>query len=289
MILIADSGSTKSSWALVKADGTRVKDLKTIGYNPYFYTSHQITESLSTYPEMVELKDSITQVFFYGAGCSTKEYNSVVETGLSKFFTNASVLVDHDLVAAAYATYTGEPAITCINGTGSNSCFFDGTKVREEVPALAYILGDEASGSYFGKRLIRNYLYKRLPAHIQADFEETYKLNKEKIVENVYHKPHANVFLASFMEFVNKYQTEPLFEKMLFEGFYSFLDIHVTCFPEHKNVPVHFIGSIAFYFRSHLEKAADQLGVRIGNIVRRPIDGLVDFHFTYKLVKNETV
>ena len=166
MYLIAESGSTKSDWMLVDKHGNYMDIYKTMGYNPFFHSSKFVYDDLKAHKDLMHIAPKIERVYFYGAGCETPELNVNIKDALVKLFINAAVVVDHDLKAAAYSTYQGEPCITCIIGTGSNSCHFDGEEVTQDVPALAYILGDEASGSYLGKKLIAAYLYKKLPKEI---------------------------------------------------------------------------------------------------------------------------
>jgi hypothetical protein len=191
--------------------------------------------------------------------------------------------VEHDLLACAYATYTGRPVISCIIGTGSNSCLFDGENLSEVVPALGYILGDEGSGSYFGKQLISSFLYHLLPKDIEADFIETYQLDKESLVNRIYREPNANVFIASFMPFIAKHKDSPFFRKMVTDGFKKFMEIHVCCYQDYKNKEVNFVGSISLIFERELNAAGKELGIEIGRIIPKPIHALVQYHLDYVL------
>jgi glucosamine kinase len=277
MVLIVDSGSTKSDWVLVRSNDER-ELFKTMGFNPYFHSETIIANAIKQNQELFQYSEEIQQVFYYGAGCSSPELNSIVERALKRVFPKAEISVDHDLLACAYSTYTGCPAICCILGTGSNSCHFDGERVTEEVPALAYILGDEGSGSYFGKKLLAAFLYHHLPQHISEALKEEFGLAKDNIMENVYMMPDANVYLASFMRFIAKHKADPWIDAMLVDGLEEFMKIHVCCYSDHKEVPVHFIGSIGYFFEDQLRRAADRLGLSIGVLTRKPIDGLVDYH-----------
>ncbi|MEY3397958.1 MAG: hypothetical protein RL220_552, partial [Bacteroidota bacterium] len=232
---------------------------------------------------LMEYVASISHVFFYGAGSSTEQMCAIVRGGLSKVFTSADIMVDHDLVGCAYATYDGEPCVSCILGTGSNSCYFDGEKIYEEVPSLAYILGDEASGSYFGKILLREYFYKKLPPDLKKSFDDRFKVTKDDIINKIYREPNANVFLASFTRFIGEHVAHPHVHEWIVKGMTEFMDIHVKCYSNWDKVPVHFVGSVSHYFQSGLLEAAENLGIRIGRIIRKPIDGLVDYHVKYKL------
>jgi glucosamine kinase len=285
MKFVVESGSTKANWAMVDTEGTIVNLFDTMGFNPFFHTSDFIGKQIRKNEALAVTASSIDEVYFYGAGCSSDHYKQIVAHGLMQVFTKASIHVDHDLVAAAYSTYSGKPCISCIIGTGSNSCYFDGHNLYEEVPALAYILGDEGSGSYFGKRLLTDYLYKKLPEHIAEDFEDSYLLSKAIIFENVYQKPHANVYLASFTPFVGKHKEHPYFNEIIHEGMRLFLQNHVCCYANYKEVPTHFVGSVAFHFSEILQEEAALLEVKVGNIIRQPIEYLVAYHVKYLFIK----
>jgi N-acetylglucosamine kinase-like BadF-type ATPase len=284
MLLIADSGSTKCDWRLVAEDKT-YQDFKTIGLNPYFHNEQVVENTLRANEQLMAVANKVTAVFFYGAGCSTPLLKRIIDNGLSTVFPRAQVYVDHDLVAAAFAVYQDEPCIACILGTGSNSCHFDGDIVREEVPALAYVLGDEGSGSYFGKKVLADYLYKRLPKSLSDSLRFDLGLTKDIIIDNVYMKPHANVYLASFMRVITSHKQEPYVRNMIREGLERFLEIHVTCYKDYREVPTHFIGSVAFYHEDILREVAVEKGVRIGSIIKKPIEGLYQYHLKHYFQK----
>jgi len=170
---------------------------------------------------------------------------SIVKKALDLVFVHAKNCVGHDLDAAAFALFYGEPLVACILGTGSNSCYFDGGKVREELPSLAYVLGDEGSASYIGKKLVSDFLYKRMPEELYNDFKKNFKLDKNKIFDAVYNKPNANVFLGSFGPFAGKHAQHPYVREIILEGFLKFIHIHVACFPEAKDVQISFVGAVA--------------------------------------------
>ena len=176
MILIVDSGSTKSDWILLE-DQKMTRQFSTMGFNPYFHNESVIRKAILGHPNLSHIAGEITEVYYYGAGCSTPDMVAIVKAALKSVFVNAKINVDHDLTASAYATYDGRPAIACILGTGSNACYFDGESVTQVVPSLAYILGDEGSGSYYGKKVLAAYLYKQLPDHLQQAFVEEYDLS----------------------------------------------------------------------------------------------------------------
>ncbi len=285
-ILIADSGSTKCEWLVITEHGQELGEFHTMGFNPYFHDADLVEREMNANSQAMEVADSVDRVYFYGAGSSSPELCEVIAEGLRRVFANAVVHVGHDLDGAAYSTYTGEPAVTCILGTGSNSCMFDGTTVTEEVPALAYILGDEGSGSWFGKRLLSSFLYHKLPAAIHDDFVEQYGLDKLSITKRVYQEPNANVFLASFMTFLGRHKSDLFVQDWLDEGFKEFLDVHVACFEGASTMPIHFVGSVAYHFQDALKKACADRGYRVGNIIKKPIDGLAQYHVEF-ILKSE--
>lgn len=288
MILIADSGSTKCDWLLMDGD-TIVAECSSMGFNPYFHNESFIVTTLRGHEVLMKYSHEIKSVFFYGAGSSSPELKAIVFRALVRLFSFAHVYVGHDLDAAALATYSGTPHIACILGTGSNSCYFDGNSVHEEVPALAYILGDEGSGSYYGKKLIADFFYNKMPEHLANDFEETYRLNMDDIVQNVYSKPHANVYLASFMKFCSRHRNDPYIKNMIVPGIRKFLSIHVACFANYKSVPVCFVGSVAYYFENILRETSEEMGINIGCIVKKPILGLREYHLKYSLTSVKKV
>ena len=281
MILIADSGSTKCDWIAINTSGEVLGEFSTQGLNPYFHKEDLIEEALLVNKKLMGISSEVVKIFFYGAGASSAELVKVMTDGLARIFKTAQIVVDHDLVGAAYAAYDGEENITCIMGTGSNSCFFDGTEVSEEIPSLAYILGDEASGSYFGKMLLRAFFYKKLPKHLHESFEKTYQLEKDEFIQRVYNQPHANVYLASFMKFLGQHKEEALFQEWVEEGIREFIQIHVKCFKKWEQVPVHFIGSIGYYFESALRVACEKEGLKTGRIIKKPIHSLVQYHLDH--------
>ncbi len=282
MYFIVESGSTKSDWVLVDSKNNQ-SFYSTMGFNPYFHSSDLIENELKKHVDILAVADDVQGVYFYGAGCSSDEMNQIVEKGLKQIFRNANVVVDHDLLACAYATYSGKPGISCIIGTGSNSCLFDGKELTEVVPALGYILGDEGSGSYFGKQLLSNFLYHKLPVHVEADFIATYQLDKDQIVNHVYREPNANVYIASFMPFIAKHKDEPFFSEMMYQGFKKFMEVHVCCYENYRDTEVHFVGSLSKIFEAELNKAARELGVSITSIIQKPVTGLVNYHLNYIL------
>ncbi len=280
MIYIAESGSTKCDAVFLKEDGTEVARIRTMGFNPYFHSAEFIDSELKKVPEIKCYGEKVSAVFFFGAGCSSPELNQKVKDGLKGSFPNATIRVDHDLMASAYATYSGEPAISCILGTGSNTVFFDGHTITKGVSGLGYILGDEGSASYIGKKVLAGYLYRQMSKEALKDFNETYDLTPDQIRENVYTRPNVNVFLGSFAPFAHKHIDEKYFYDLVYEGFKTFITSQVMYFPQSAHVPINFVGSIAYHFKGVLEDVIRDLDLKMGVIVRRPLDGLVQYCLT---------
>ncbi|MBI1183240.1 hypothetical protein GC194_03135 [bacterium] len=277
MIVVADSGSTKCDW--IFTDGTNRYEFSTRGYNPMFHGPDFIAKDLGLNLDFVKIARQTKQVFFYGAGCSSAKLVDRVKQGLLPLFGNAELTIEHDLNGAVYAACQGKPGIACILGTGSNSAYYDGASIHEEVPALGYILGDEGSGSYFGKQLLSRYLYKQLPAHIELLFEKAYpNLSSEDVFTGVYMEPHANVYLASFMKFLSDNKDDRYVQDMVYHGLSRFIDIHIWRYKGFKTVPVHFVGSIAFFFENVLRKAADNHRIQVGRIIQKPVEELLNYH-----------
>ncbi|WP_459209785.1 BadF/BadG/BcrA/BcrD ATPase family protein [Aquimarina rhabdastrellae] len=285
MILISDGGSTKCDWILLDQAGEIVFKTRTGGLNPAVFGEQMLRDRISQNEELTAYKDKIETIHFYGAGCGTKKPTLVLEKIIKEFFSNAKeVSVREDMVAAVFAATT-EPGIVCILGTGSNSCYYDGKEIHMAVDSLGYILMDEASGNYFGKRLIRDYFYHRMPQDVAVEFEKRFNLNSDVIKENLYKKENPNTYLASFAEFIFTSERNGYFYKIITEGMQEFMETRVLCFPEAQNVPVHFIGSIAHFSEDIIKAAAWPYHLSIGKIIRRPIDGLIEYYRNKILTK----
>lgn len=277
MILIADGGSTKADWILLDQKGNQVLKTRTGGLNPAVFAPDLMRMRLNENSDFIQYKTKITEVYFYGAGCGTPKPTALLKSIFECFFVNAKVEVKEDTYAATYAV-TSKPGIVCILGTGSNSSYFDGTDVINGVPSLGYILMDEASGNYFGKRLIRDYYYKRMPEKMAAKFEEQFDLEADTIKRNIYKEDNPNTYLAHFAEFIFKNERNEYSDKVLEKGINVFFKTRVLTFDQVNDVPVHFVGSIAFFAKDIIEKVAKKYKVNLGEIVRRPIDGLIEYH-----------
>jgi len=277
MILIADGGSTKADWVLLDKLGKEVLRTRTGGLNPAVSDADLLISRIQENSVLVDYKDSITNVYFYGAGCGTEKPTLLLKSIFESFFVNAKVVVKEDTYAAVYAV-TSEPGIVCILGTGSNSCYFDGENVEARVPSLGYILMDEASGNYFGKKLLRDYYYHKMPKNIAKKFEEQYNLDADTIKRNIYKEENPNTYLAHFAEFILKNNRNCYFNKILHKGMKDFFKNRILPYPESEKLPVHFVGSIAYFSQDIIKDVARYHMIKLGNIVRRPIDGLIEYH-----------
>jgi N-acetylglucosamine kinase-like BadF-type ATPase len=286
MILLTDGGSTKCDWILLNLKGEIVAKTRTLGLNPAVVSDKELARRISENSELNTYKEKVTQVDFYGAGCGTVTPVKILKDILEQNFTNAAVSVNEDTIAAVYAA-TVEPGIVCILGTGSNSCYFDGTKVHSRIPSLGYILMDEASGNYYGKRLIRDYYYNKMPTTLATEFEQRFNLDADVIKKNIYKEENPNMYLASFAEFIfNPSEDRPVamnhingyFYNLISEGIQKFIERRVLCFNESQVVPIHFVGSIAYFSKDIIDDCLKPYRLKLGNVVRRPIDGLIAYY-----------
>ena len=285
MIAIVDGGSTKCDWVILDSVGQEILKTKTIGFNPNIFNSHLIPQELEKNHELSTVKEDIQYIFFYGSGCGIEENCLLVETELKNVFQNATIKVSEDLTAAAYAAYNGQPAIICILGTGSNSCYFDGEKIIRKLPSLGFLIGDEGSGSALGKLLVKNYFMKKLPKELSEEFAQKYQLTIEELLQNIYHNPRANAYLADFSKFIVERKAHPYFQHLIYEELKNYLEYQVIPYEESKTSEINFIGSIAFYYEDILRSVAAELNLNVGRVVRKPIDSLVSYHKRYILPK----
>lgn len=278
MILIADGGSTKCDWILLDSEGEQVLKTRTKGLNPAVFKSEVLEQRLQENEDLQKIRTKVERVHFYGAGCGTPKPSAHLKGLLENYFSGASeVLVQEDMIAAVYAV-TDQPGIVCILGTGSNSCYYDGKNIKTAVDSLGYILMDEASGNYFGKRLIRDYYYKKMPKSLADVFEKEYDLTSDAIKENIYKKENPNTYLAHFAEFIFKNERNGYFYQLIAEGIQNFIEHRVLCFKEAQNVPIHFVGSIAYFSQDIIKDALQPYRLQPGNFVQRPIDGILDYY-----------
>ena len=275
MQLIADSGSTKVDWRAIKDDGSIV-EISTEGINPVFITPEEIVKILSQ-KLLPVIGPGVKNVYFYGAGVVSPQLIATLSESFKKVFPESETFAASDVLEAARALCGHNPGIACIMGTGSNSCFYDGENIAKNVRAGGFILGDEASGGVLGKKLISDFIKGLLPAHIQAEFDKRYDLDYMKVVEKVYKQPMPSRFLASFAPFINEFIADPYMENLVNTSFDEFFKRNISQY-DYKNHTVNFVGSIAYYFKDKLVAAAERNGMKVGRVLKTPIEGLVEYH-----------
>ncbi|MBE8715428.1 N-acetylglucosamine kinase [Sphingobacterium hungaricum] len=282
MIIIADGGSTKTNWCLLDDSNKKIY-FNTEGYNPYFVDSDYIVSSLKKgLPNDVPF-EKVTEVNYYGAGVHNEEKAEIVKKAIEVVFPKSKVEVGHDLLAAARALLGKESGFAAILGTGTNTCIYDGEKITYNIDSAAYILGDEGSGSYIGKKLLTDFIRGLMPKDVAKVFFDTYKLTPDEIMDHVYTKPLANRFCASFSKFVYDNNVNIEYTRQIvddsFEAFFANL---VSKYPNYQEYSFNCIGSVGYNFRNVLEDKARQYGMSVGKILRSPIDDLVQFHINRK-------
>jgi N-acetylglucosamine kinase-like BadF-type ATPase len=277
MILIADSGSTKTSWILT--DGEKIiKNITTVGYNPYYYKGDSLLDIMKV--ELLPLidGDSIEKVFFYGSGCSSDINCTMVKSGLWQLFPNALVEVNHDLFGAAVALLKKSEGIACILGTGSNSCYWDGKKIIQNVPSVGYLLGDEGSGTYIGMKLLKGILEDRAPSDIIKMFYNKYNISFEGVLNEIYNKPKPNVFISAISIFAQENIDNYWVRNVIKQSFIDFIENQIMQYSNFQNLQVSFLGSIAYYFRDILIETCNENDINVDIIIKDPIESLFLYH-----------
>ena len=283
MKLLVDSGSTKADWIAIDDNGKVLFTSQTLGLNPEVLVKEEIINRLEDKFDISHNKDKATHLFFYGAGCGTDRMKNFLTKVFQEYFTKAIVSVYEDTYAAVYATTPkDEEAIVCILGTGSNCSYFDGKVLHQKVQSLGYIAMDDCSGNRFGRHLLRGYSFNKMPKELAKEFEEEYNLDPDYIKNNLYKEPNPNAYLATFAKFLIKHKDTKFCKKYIYSEMEDFVENYIKQFENHKEVPVHFVGSIAFYLVDELTEVLTKHGIKIGNVLRRPIDGLIAYHIMNK-------
>lgn len=282
MILIVDSGSTKADWISVDHSGKQTHEkIRTGGLNPEILKEKKLYKIIRKSDALMKYKRDVSHIYFYGAGCGTESPRLLLKHVLEDIFVNAQVEVTEDTMAAVRATlgHDHEAAVVCILGTGSNCSYYDGAALDQRIQSLGYTLMDDASGNYFGKQLIRDYYFNHMPEAIKVSFGDKYNMNADYIKYNLYKQPSPNAYLANFAEFMFLNIDSVYVQNLIKEGIRIFVKNMIFQYKEEiKTVPVHFAGSIAFFAKDQILEVAEEMGFRVGNFVRRPIEGLVAYH-----------
>ena len=281
-VLIADSGSTKTEWCLTE-NGETLETVFTQGISPYFLNSIQIEEILRS--ELISnLKNLPDTIYFYGTGCSNPINIKLIKDSLQKSFSDSFVFVNHDLMAAARALCGNQPGIVAILGTGSNSCYYDGNEIVKNSPGLGFILGDEGSGAYLGKKVIQYYLYNTFEEELIEAFENKYNLKSADILNSVYKEPLPNRYLAKFVGFLIENRGHFMIENIIEDGLNDFFFTHLYKYPQSWNLPINFVGGVAHQFKDVIEELCNTYELKMGNVLKNPMAGLINYH--HSAIKN---
>jgi|SRR5699024_594482 len=278
MILIADSGSTKCDWLLADIKGNVIQQQKATGINPVMFTPVEIQERINLASMIVPYANQISRIYFYGAGCGLPDNQELIRAALQSLYVNAKVEVQSDLVAAVRAI-ANEPSIVCILGTGSNTCYFDGKNIHFGFDSLGYSIMDEASGNYFGKQLLRDFFYNKMPSHLSNRFAAEYDVTTEQVLLHLYKKPMPAKYLASFAKFIFQVGlADDYIQSLLEKGFEELIEYQFKIWPDYKNIPIHFIGSIAYFAQDILRYTLTSKDIIAGRVLKAPIQGLYTYH-----------
>ncbi len=273
-VAIVDSGSSKADWVFTSGHHRLLLELP--GYNPLITNPEQYVNTVTASLPPVIISAEIKAIYFYAAGMTGSDRLQQGATMLRALFPQARLTLDSDLMGAALAVCGNEPGLVGILGTGSNACYFDGTNIRAGINSLGWILGDEGSGTYLGKQLVKDYFYYLLPSDLSLMFSEEYKLTKDALLDAVYRQPRPNFFLASFADFLGKHRDHPYVQVLLDQAFSQFAEKHLLRFRQFRYLRTHLIGSIAFHFADLVSKALAKYDLPVGLIIKKPIDRLVD-------------
>ena len=275
-ILIADSGSTKCEWCLIN-DGKK-KKVDTQGISPYFLDAAGIGQVLSRELLPALKKSKVDVVYYYGTGCINPDNRKIMQKAIRGAFPGAEIHVTHDLMGSALALCGDSKGIACILGTGSNSCYFDGRKIVKNSPGLGFILGDEGSGAYLGKKVLQYYLYNTFDEELRYKFDAKYATNNKEILEAVYKQPLPNRYLASFTLFLVENRGHYMVDNIIEDGLNDFFFNHLCKYRESWKLPIHFVGGVAYGFRDVIKDLCHTYEFELGKILQKPMDGLIKYH-----------
>ncbi len=282
MKLIVDSGSTKTDWIALDERNELIIETQTQGLNPQVLSDQILEERIINNYDLYKPRKEVSQIFFYGAGCGTQPPRELLAKVLTGIFPNAAITVKEDTFAAVYAAADpGSESIVCILGTGSNCSYFDGSSIEQRIISLGYILMDDGSGNYFGRQLLRDYYFNKIPTDLAKILEASFDLSSETIKTNLYKKPNPNTYLAKFARFLIENKDADYSQGLIKKGLNLFVKNQVLQFENATAIPIHFIGSIAHYLKDELTQVLTENGLSIGKVLRKPIDGLVEYHRSF--------
>ena len=279
MKIIVDSGSTKTDWIAIDDGGNKLFETQTLGLNPQVLTEYILEERIINNYDLYQVRKEVTKIYFYGAGCGTEPPNKLLKKVFTPIVVNADINIKEDTYAAVYSCCKpGEKAIVSIIGTGSNCSYFDGNKIHQKITSLGYVLMDDASGNYFGRQLLRDYYFNMMPKELGIKFKNKFNLKAEFIKDSLYKKPNPNTYLAKFAKFLIENKDLKYSKELIKKGFTLFIKNQINQFENSNEVSLHFVGSVGFYLQENLKKVLESKGLKIGKVIKKPIDGLVSYH-----------
>jgi len=278
MILVADSGSTKTNWIALNSKGETFFKIDTKGLNPAVFSKETLHDRIISKSELYEIKNKVEKIFFYGAGCGTPTPRKYLKEVFKEIFLNAEIEIKEDTVAAVKSLQINSPGIVCILGTGSNCSYFDGEIIHQKIVSLGYIIMDIASGNYYGKQLLKDYYFSKMPQKFAEKFKSEYDLNPDVVKENLYKKDNPNAYLAQIGRFLIENKSNGYAKKVIKIGLRLFVDNQILQFEESKSVPIYFIGSIAHFLEDEIREVLDEYSLKLGRIIRHPIINLAKYH-----------
>ncbi len=277
MKLIIDCGSTKADWVILNGNDI-VLSFNTEGFNPNYTDKNTISSIILSNTLYNTYIQDITDIYFYGTGCGNQANCNLIKEIFQSIFTDANIIVTHDLTAACHALFGGKEGIACILGTGSHSCHYDGKEIIDKAVSLGYIIGDEGSGNHIGKQLLRDYFYKKMPAELSEKFEKEYDINITSVIDNIYHKTHTSRYLASLSRFAYENKKHDYIKAICSKCFDEFIEYFILRYETSKDLEIGFVGSIAYYFQDILNERLENQGLKLSKIIKNPIEGLIEFH-----------
>jgi len=279
MILVVDSGSTKTDWIALDNEGEEIFSTQTLGLNPQMLSNEILNERIKNNFDIYKNRKLVTKLFFYGAGCGVKDTQNRILKVFKSIFVNSEFDIKEDTYAAVYsAVDKGVPSIVNIIGTGSNCSYYDGKNVIQKVQSLGYVLMDYASGNYYGKYLIRAYYFNKMPEYLRDEFSNNYDLSPNSIKNKLYREENPNTYLAGFARFLIENKSNEYFKEIIFKGLERFIDYQILQYDDFSKVDIHYVGSIAYYLKDEITKIGKKYNLKTGKFIQRPISGLVDYH-----------
>ena len=278
MILVADSGSTKTNWIALNKKGEIFFKIDTKGLNPAVFPKETLYDRIISKDELNKIRNKVEKIFFYGAGCGTPTPRKYLREVFEEIFENAEINIREDTIAAVKSLQTDTPGIVCILGTGSNCSYFDGKETHQKIISLGFIIMDMASGNYYGKQLLKDYYYKKMPIEFAKRFEDKYDLNPDVVKENLYKKDNPNTYLAQIGRFLIENKSNGYAKRVIKIGLRLFVENQILQFEESKNCPIYFVGSIAHFLQDEIREVLDEYSLELGKIIRHPIVSLADYH-----------